>query len=299
MTTFQWIIGSVVTTVAVMLVMNRLIRFSLAAPRIGETGHPDGLPWREVRIPAVRGKKLFGWFIPAGNNAPALAVIHGWGGNAEMMLPLAKPLYAAGYTLLFFDARSHGRSDGDNFSSLPRFAEDLEQAFDWLAIETGLPAGRIGVVGHSVGAGAALLLASRRKDIAAVVSIAAFAHPAGIMRRWLKQNHIPYWPLGAYILFYIQRVIGYRFDDIAPCHTIRELDCPVLLAHGTNDEMVPSSEASLIYANRRDERTKLLLMPGSHDAYDEAEQQIGTMIAFLDKAIRLQEIVSCDDLTHP
>ena len=182
---------------------------------------------------------------------------------------------------------------------MPRFAEDLEKAFDWLTSETGLPAGRIGVVGHSVGAGAALLLASRRKDIAAVVSIAAFAHPAGIMRRWLKQNRIPYWPLGAYILFYIQHVIGYRFDDIAPCNTIRKIDCPILLAHGTNDEMVPSSEAGLIYANRRDERTKLLLMPGSHDEYDEAEQQIGTMIAFLDQAMRPEEVVLYEESRHP
>ena len=87
---------------------------SLTAPRVRESGVPGDLPWREVKIHAARGKTLFGWFIPAGSRAPALAVLHGWGGNAEMMLPLAKPLHEAGYVLLFFDARCHGRSDGDN-----------------------------------------------------------------------------------------------------------------------------------------------------------------------------------------
>ncbi len=268
-------------------VVNRLIRASLAVPRVRETGVPNGLPWRALRIPTRRGKTLFGWFIPAGAAAPALAVVHGWGGNAEMMLPLARPLHAAGYALLFFDARSHGRSDADSFASLPRFAEDLEQAVDWLQGQGEVDARRVGAIGHSVGAGAALLLASRRGDLAAVVSVAAFAHPAGIMRRWLKLKRIPYWPLGAYILHYVQRVIGHRFDDIAPCHTIRAVNCPVLLAHGIDDQMVPVSEAYEIYANRRDERVHLLLMPGSHDEYGEIERHIGTVIGFLDDAMRV------------
>lgn len=280
------LVGLVVFAALLMVVVNRLIRASLAAPRVVESGAPDGLPWREVAIPTLRGKTLFGWFIAAGERAPALAIVHGWGGNAEMMLPLAKPLHAAGYALLLFDARSHGRSDGDSFASLPRFAEDLEHAVDWLLRQPAVDARRVGVIGHSVGAGAALLLASRRPDLAAVVSLAAFAHPAAIMRRWLAQKRIPYWPLGAYILYYIQRVIGVRFAAIAPCHTIREVNCPVLLAHGTEDEMVPLSEVREIYANRRDDRVKMLLMPGSHDQYGEMERHIGTMIEFLDDSVR-------------
>ena len=64
---------------AVLLVffVNRRIRASLAAPRVCENGVPDGLPWREVTIPSVRGKTLFGWFIAAGEGAPALAIVHG------------------------------------------------------------------------------------------------------------------------------------------------------------------------------------------------------------------------------
>jgi pimeloyl-ACP methyl ester carboxylesterase len=133
-----------------------------------------------------------------------------------MMLPLAKPLHAAGYALLFFDARSHGRSDGDTFASLPRFAEDLAHAVDWLRAQVDVDACRVGVIGHSVGAAAALLLASQRQDLVAAVTLAAFADPAAIMRRWLKARRIPYWPLGAYILYYVQHVIGHRFADIAP-----------------------------------------------------------------------------------
>ena len=68
------------------------------------------------------------------------------------MLPLAKPLHAAGYALLFFDARSHGRSDGGSFASLPSFTEDLAHAVDWLRAQADVDACRVGVIGHSVGA---------------------------------------------------------------------------------------------------------------------------------------------------
>lgn len=49
---------------------------------------------------------------------------------------------------------------------------------------------------------------------------------------------------------------------------------------------MPVSEAHEIYANRRDDRVRLLLMPGSHDEYSELEQHIGIVIGFLDDALR-------------
>ncbi|WP_291992842.1 alpha/beta fold hydrolase [Candidatus Accumulibacter sp. ACC003] len=272
--------------VVAVLAINHLIRRSLAAPRVVESGVPDGLAWRQVAIASERGKTLFGWFIPAADGAPALAIVHGWGGNAEMMLPLAKPLHRAGYALLFFDARSHGRSDGDSFASLPRFAEDLAHAVDWLRAQAEVDAQRVGVIGHSVGAAAALLLASQRHDLIAAVTLAAFADPAAIMRRWLQARRIPYWPLGAYILYYVQHVIGQRFADIAPRQTIRAASCPVLLVHGSDDETVPVSDAQEIFARRRDERVRLLLIPGSHDQYAEIERHFASVIDFLDAATR-------------
>ncbi len=204
-----------------------------------------------------------------------------------MMLPMAKPLHMAGYSLLLFDARNHGGSDSDDFTSLPRFAEDLESAVEWLHRRATNGPSQVGVIGHSVGAGAALLLGARRPDLFAVVSLAAFAHPDSMMRRWLKLKGIPFWPLGAYVLNYVQYVIGYRFDDIAPRNTIRAASCPVLLAHGTEDELVPASEAEEIYANRHDDRVELMLIPGSHDDYSDMEQHIGKVIRFLDVAAKV------------
>ena len=266
--------------------INRGIRRSLAATREPETIQPEGLPWRQVSLPTANGKQLFAWFIPAQTGAPALVVMHGWGGNAQTMLPLAQPLHTAGYSLLLVDARCHGQSDDDRFTSLPRFAEDIEHAFNWLAKQPEAKAAPLGIVGHSVGAGAALLVAARNARVAAVVSLAAFAHPAGIMRRWMRAKKIPFWPLGAYILFYVQHVIGYRFDDIAPVNTIFRVNCPVLLVHGREDETVPVAEAEAIFARRSHPRVELLVIPGSHDDYGDIDLQLGTLTEFLDRALK-------------
>lgn len=265
---------------------NVAIRRGLAAPRVVEQGCPaEALPWRDAELPTANGKCLRGWFIPAGERAPALVVMHGWGGNAEMMLPLAAPLHAAGYAVLLINARCHGRSDDDSFASLPRFAEDIEASLNWLSSQADVDAARLGIVGHSVGAGAALLVASRRSDLRAVVSLAAFAHPATMMRRWLAGKHIPYWPLGAYILAYVQRVIGHRFDDIAPCNTIARASCPTLIVHGLEDDTVPVDEARQIHAAGPGHLVELLLVPGSHDEYGDVARQMAELGRFLERSM--------------
>jgi dipeptidyl aminopeptidase/acylaminoacyl peptidase len=214
-----------------------------------------------------------------------VAVLHGWGGNAEMMLPLAQPLHRAGYAVLLFDSRNHGRSDSDGFSSLPRFAEDLEHALDWLAQQPDVDAARLAALGHSVGAAAALLVASRRRDLAAVASIAAFADPESMMRRFLAAHHVPYFPLGRAVLSYVQHAIGHRFSDIAPRNTIRQIHCPVLLVHGSDDVTVPVEDAMTIYAQRPGDQVRLLILSGDHDSSRETERHAGELIDFLDQAV--------------
>jgi dienelactone hydrolase len=81
------------------------------APKVPERRTPAdlGLPYETVRIPTENGKRLFAWLVPAGaEKAPAVAVIHGWGGNAEHMLPFAALFNRAGYTVLLL---VHGEDD--------------------------------------------------------------------------------------------------------------------------------------------------------------------------------------------
>jgi len=265
--------------------LNFMLRRSLRAPRVVESASLAqlGLSGREVRLPTQRGKQLFGWLLPgnAETPSPAVVVLHGWGANAEMMLPLARPLQAAGFTVLLIDARNHGASDADTFSSMPRFAEDLDAAIDWLKVQPEAIPDWIAIIGHSVGAAASLLSASRRHDLSGVISLAAFAHPADMMRRWLATKGLPFFPLGWYVLHYVQHVIGHRFDAIAPINTLPRITCPVLLVHGADDSTVPVGDAQAIHARRPNEKVQLRVFPGEHDATDELERHSAELVAFL------------------
>ncbi len=260
---------------------------SLAPERIVETRTPAdvGLSHQGITFPTENGKSLFGWFIPASQSgskdrSPCVVLLHGWGGNAETLLPLAQPLHEAGFALLFINARCHGQSDEDTFASMPRFAEDLGHAIDWLKQRDDIDPQAIGAIGHSVGAAASLLAASRRDDIAAVVSIAAFIHPVAMMRRWFAGRGIPYMPVGWLMLRYVEWVIGPRFDDIAPINTIRWVQCLVLLVNGAEDDTVPVSEAHAIYANRSGDHVQLKVVAGSHYDYADLERELPVLVDF-------------------
>ncbi|MCU7959965.1 MAG: alpha/beta fold hydrolase [gamma proteobacterium symbiont of Bathyaustriella thionipta] len=246
-----------------------------------------GLPYRNERITTVHDKQLATWFIPPSNKrlkSPAVTLLHGWGGHAGHMLPFASLLHEAGYAVLLLEARNHGNSDRDSFSSMPRFAEDMEHALDWLKQQPEVDSEQLFLLGHSLGAAATLLLASRRNDLAGVVSVAAFSHPASMMRRQMQAQHIPYFPIGWLVLRYIQWVIGARLDDIAPSHTISQISAPVLLIHGQDDQTVAVEDALQIHAHRRDERVQLMLLENSgHDLRKALSSHAEALLAFFKK----------------
>ena len=260
----------------------------LRAPRLPHHSAPSalGLDAQPLRLLTADGKTLFAWFVPAPGTAPAPAVVvmHGWGVNASFMLPVAPPLHAAGFAVLLIDARCHGDSDDEDFTSLPRFAEDIETGLDWLKQQPGVDSARLAVMGHSVGAGAALLCAARRTDVRAVVSLSAFAHPREVMLRFMAEAHIPYPVLGWYVLRHVQRVIGARFDDFAPLTSMRRIGCPVLLVHGTDDEVVPFEDARRLQAAGLQGTVQCLSVTGGHDPTQAIEEHFPQLIEFLQRS---------------
>ena len=292
------ILESIATAAGVLLarqLAHGAILHGLRAPRVphdlqaADLGvAPDRL--RATRIPGPRGRALSAWLVmppdavPGGATAghpgvPAVLALHGWGSNAALMAPVVPPLHRAGFAVLLLDARCHGRSDSESFTSMPRFAEDIAAGLAWLRRQPGIDADRLALLGHSVGAAATLLHASHNTDVRAVVSLASFAHPREVMRRFMADKHVPYPVLGWYVLRRVQRVIGCSFDAIAPLHTITRVRCPVLLVHGLHDLTVPFTDAHRLQAACAGAR--LLPVAGDHDLRDALGPHAGALVDFL------------------
>jgi len=192
---------------------------------------PDAL---DVSVPGPGNARLRGWFLtaaPAPEQGPAALVMHGWGGSALDMAPLAAPLREAGVHTLLLDARGHGRSDGCAITSMPHFAEDVAAGLSWLRAHPLVDPARIVLVGHSVGAGACLLAAHRDPGVAGVVSLSCMAEPRAVMTRLLSGAHLPR-AVRWLALRYVEHAIGMRFATFAPLTLLPTLTMPVLLIHG-------------------------------------------------------------------
>lgn len=271
----MWYLLTIVLIFTVILLLFLvMIHLGFRAPRNPEKTDPGrlGLAFQTISIPTVSQKQLFGWLLPVPGATSTMVILHGWGGNAEQMLPMALPFHQRGMNVLLVDARNHGRSDRDGFSSLPRFAEDMEKAIEWLKRTYPEYSRKIALLGHSVGAGAVLLAASRRSDIDAVISISAFAHPKWMMQRFLERLHIPAF-LITFVIRYVEWVIGYRYEEIAPINTVCHIKCPIFLVHGKADQTVPVEDALTIERGCRRPHIRLLTI---EDAGHESVEKIKT-----------------------
>jgi len=268
-------------------IFQRLLLRGFKAPKITiKHAPPASINYEHVTIPTRNGKFLRGWLLPAKPNAACLVILHGWGSNAEIMLPVAIPFLNAGLTVLMPSARGHGDSDEDTFSSLPRFAEDLEACMDWLTAQPHICNNDIALLGHSLGGAAAFLTASRDSRVKALISLSAFAHPRSMMQQYLGSRAIPAW-LRQLIINQVQRTIGHSLDDIAPKNTIRNLNCPVLVGHGLADTTVPASDARLIVANAGQHSAELLLIDNAdHGSVDLFNQHSADLVSFLARHLR-------------
>jgi len=245
-----------------------------------------GLVGQSVHFPTLNGKRLEGWYLPGSADQPLAVLVHGWSSNRLALIPLARVLDQAGLAVLLFDMRNHGESQSDTFSSLPRFAEDIHAALTYLeGVDDAHGRERI-LIGHSVGGAAVLLAASQREDITAVISISAFAHPQWVMRRWLAARKLPFWPLGFYILNYVQWVIGYRFEQIAPLNVINKVGAPVMLVHGSEDTIVPLTDAQALEQARGTTSVRLVSLPGGHDLTHSLDNARHELFDFIAQSVR-------------
>jgi alpha-beta hydrolase superfamily lysophospholipase len=238
-----------------------------------------GLDADDVWVTSSGGTALHAWFAPPPTSpAPAIVILHGWGANASLMLPIAALLQQAGFAVTIGDVRGHGHSEPVEHVSQPRFADDLEVFVDFTAAQPEV--GEVSVLGHSVGAAAALLVASRRDDLAATVAVGSFADARELMRRAPGMQRLP-GGLVAAVFRRMETSMGCRFDDIAPVHTIGDARSPVMIVHGADDAVIPMADFERLGETCAPGTQSLLVAGGVHDRLDEYLPHVPEIVDFV------------------
>lgn len=120
----------------------------------------DGVPLETVTAAGATGR------------GPGVVVVHGFSGSTPLMRGFADTLARSGYTVVLLDVAGHGRSRVP-FGAVP-LGDDVATALRELRAQPTVDPDRVGLLGHSMGAGA-VLDASRDPGIAATVAISAGA----------------------------------------------------------------------------------------------------------------------------
>jgi uncharacterized protein len=135
------------------------------------TGTPAqyGLTYQDVAFRTADGVRLSAWYIPARNGA-AVVLLPGAGSTRTAVLGQAAVLARHGYGALLVDGRGHGRSGGHSMDFGWWGGRDLAAAVSFLAAQPGIGAGKIAVLGESMGGEGALAAAGSDSRIRAVVA---------------------------------------------------------------------------------------------------------------------------------
>jgi pimeloyl-ACP methyl ester carboxylesterase len=181
--------------------------------------------------------------IEPGPPRGTVLVLHGIFIRSLFMMDTARMLSRAGYRAVLVDLRGHGRSSGQHLTYGIRESQDLSQVIDELQ-RRGLAEGPLGVYGLSYGATTAIHLAGRDPRIQAVVAVAPFATLRQELSHYMRASLVG---LGdsfseeAYqqVIDEAGRAGDFNPDEASAVAAIQRTAAPVLILHGTADNVIP------------------------------------------------------------
>ena len=185
------------------------------------------------------GLRLRTWTRPGSPARPAVVIVHGVGDSLESFVEHGRTFAARGHTVLLLDTRGHGGSEGAHMTLGAREREDVRAAMDALRRDGKAGAGLV-LVGHSMGAVAALRAAAGQADVRAVIAEAPYDSYRGTIARhaWLFYR-LPAWvpliPLSIAVTEWRAGFVADEVDAVAAASQAR--GALLAIADGGDDRM--------------------------------------------------------------
>jgi uncharacterized protein len=228
----------------------------------------DARRFQRVDFLSMDGLRLAGWYGEgaAGRGTATIIVCHGWASDKKDMLGFGEVLRASGFNVLLFDLHGWGESDRGPVTFGEREMGDILGAVRFLKKHRLAEAQRIGLIGFSMGAAAAILAAAQSADIDAVVADGSYARLDVQVGRFFQRFMGPLWPV-AYVpvRWFGDRLTGTAIGSISPLKAIDRISPrPVLIIQGTQDQVINVQDARQLYQAAGAPKTLWLVAGAGH-----------------------------------
>lgn len=178
-----------------------------------------GLAYEPVALRTADGVALGAWWIPAKAARGAVILCHGNAGNIAHRIDKAVLLHGMGLSVLLFDYRGYGTSEGRPTER--GTYRDMDAVVEHVRGTRGVPPERTLFWGESIGAAVAVEAAARHACAGLVLESGFTSVPA------MAKTVYPWMP--AFLM-------RFRYDSLRRLPSVR---APKLILHGPADEIVP------------------------------------------------------------
>jgi fermentation-respiration switch protein FrsA (DUF1100 family) len=192
-----------------------------------------------LKLTTSDGLRISAVYLPNPAASYTLLYSHGNAEDLGDILPRMLSLQRQGFSVLAYDYRGYGTSEGTP-SEVGAY-KDIEAAYAYL-IAQGIPPGQILVYGRSVGGGPSVYLAAQ-KPVGGLILESTFVTAFRVLTR------IPLLPFD-------------RFDNLS---RIAKIDCPLLILHGTHDSLIPFWHAETLYKAAGDPKRLVPIEGADHN----------------------------------
>jgi fermentation-respiration switch protein FrsA (DUF1100 family) len=193
-----------------------------------------------VMLDTADGGRIAAVHLPRADAAYTILYSHGNAEDLGHVRPALESVRRAGFAVLAYDYRGYGLSSGQ--PSEGASYRDIDAAWAHLTERLGVPPARIILLGRSVGAGPSVDLATR-VPAGGLVLESAFVSAFRVLTR------IPLLP----------------FDKYRNIEKIARVTCPVLVIHGTADEVVPLWHGQRLFEAARGPKRALWVDGAGHN----------------------------------
>ena len=208
---------------------------------------PDSLPpeTKPVTIETADHEKLACLLLRSTNSGRLLIYFHGNAGNIDVRLPELEKIRDLGVNVLGVSYRGYGRSTGS--PSEEGIYSDGQAAYRFAVDSLGYAGENIIILGRSIGTTVAINTA-QNKNVAKVILVTPLTNG----REFAKARHL------GFLSFLAEN----RFDNLGKCRNVR---APVLIIHGTQDEIIPYALGVRLYDLIQGKKKFVCIPGGRHN----------------------------------